>query len=109
MPRKESKCSSKQDKHEEEKQEKDKECKAVPSAAQSAVQFAVQRPPDLDFEARLDKEFLAISENSKALANFADSLEPVLMEHDEALLRLMDILPQLQSMFSGAQLPLQSI
>ena len=75
-----------------------------------AVDVAVQGPRNqVDIESKLDKDMIAISQNSKALATFADDLTPVLLEHEAALYKLMDTLPQLEAVFKGVQVPLMSI
>ncbi|CAE7213067.1 unnamed protein product [Symbiodinium sp. CCMP2592] len=75
-----------------------------------AVDVAVQGPRNqMDIENKLDKDMIAISKNANALATFADDLAPVLVEHEEALYKLMDTLPQLEAVFKGVQIPLMSI
>ena len=86
--------------------EKEEKCNEESKAVHLPVQT---RPLPAVSEAQLDKELMAISDNSKALASFADQLAPVLAEHEETLLKVMDALPQLEAAFRGAQVSLQTI
>ncbi|CAE7910058.1 unnamed protein product [Symbiodinium microadriaticum] len=83
------------------KQESKEESKAVDVAVQGLRN-------QVDIENKLDKDMIAISQNSKALATFADDLTPVMVEHEAALYKLMDTLPQLEAVFKGVQVALRT-
>eukprot|EP00439_Symbiodinium_sp_Y106_P085711 s327_g29.t1 len=90
---------------------KEPKCDAkLESKEESKAVDAVQGPRNqMDIENKLDKDMIAISKNANALTTFADDLAPVLVEHEEALYKLMDTLPQLEAVFKGVQIPLMSI
>ena len=90
---------------------KEPKCDAkLESKEESKAVDAVQGPRNqMDIENKLDKDMIAISKNANALTTFADDLAPVLVEHEEALYKLVDTLPQLEAVFKGVQIPLMSI